>query len=86
MRDLDALAVYIATDSEQNAQLIETRIHESARLLSLLPGSGRPGRVKSTRERVVLRTPYILVYRIQRGTVRILRVYHGARKWPARFD
>ena len=86
MRDLDELAVYIAADSEQNAELIEARIHETARLLSVLPGSGRPGRIRSTRERVILRTPYILVYRIQRGIVRILRIYHGARKWPVRFD
>jgi plasmid stabilization system protein ParE len=86
MRDLEKLAAYIGADSEQNAQLVEARIHESARLLSLLPGAGRSGRVKSTRERVVLRMPYILVYRLQRRTIRILRVYHGSRRWPSHFN
>jgi toxin ParE1/3/4 len=84
--DLEKLAAYIAEDSEQNAELVEARIHVSARLLSLLPGAGRPGRVKGTRERVISRTPYILVYRLQSKTVRVLRVYHAARRWPSRFS
>jgi toxin ParE1/3/4 len=82
MHDLEELAAYIAEDSEQNATLVEARINEAARLLSLLPGAGRPGRVNGTRELVVLRTPYLLVYRIKSNTIRILRVYHGARRWP----
>jgi len=85
MSDLEKLAAYIAEDSEQNAELVEARIHVSARLLSRLPGAGRSGRVKGTRERVISRTPYILVYRLHSKTVRVLRVYHGARRWPSRF-
>jgi toxin ParE1/3/4 len=86
MHDLEHLAAYIAQDSEQNALLVESRIHDSAELLSRLPGAGRPGRVNGTRELIVLRTPYLLVYCLQSDEIRILRVYHGARRWPARFD
>jgi len=86
LSDLDELAAYIAEDSEQNAELVEARIQQSARLLTLLPGAGRPGRVKGTRELVVLRTPYLLVYRLQSNNIRVLRVYHGARRWPSRFE
>jgi toxin ParE1/3/4 len=87
MRDLEDLAAYIAEESEQNASLVETRIHQSARRISRMPGAGRPGRVSGTRELVVLRTPYLLVYRSQSGDViRILRLYHGARRWPSRFE
>jgi toxin ParE1/3/4 len=86
MDDLERLAAYIGEESEQNSLLVEFRIHESAKLLSLIPGAGRPGRVNGTRELVVLRTPYILVYRLKAGTIRVLRVYHGARRWPSRFD
>jgi toxin ParE1/3/4 len=85
MRDLDALAVYIAQDSERAAEFVEGRIRDEARLLSQFPRAGRPGRIQGTRERVVVRTPYILVYRIARGQVRIIRVYHGARRWPRHF-
>jgi toxin ParE1/3/4 len=84
-RDLHELISYIAEDSIQAAELVATRIFATAELLSERPHVGRPGRVNGTRELVVLRTPYLLVYRIKSGSVRILRVFHGARKWPARF-
>jgi len=86
MRDLAELAEYIAGESEQGSELVEARIHEEAKLLSRFPRTGRPGRVTGTRERVVGRTPYILAYRVDSGRVRILRVYHGARRWPSRFE
>ena len=85
MRDLDELAAYIAEDNEKAALYIEERILKDASLLSRFPLSGRAGRVSGTRERVVSRTPYILVYKIASGIVRVLRVYHGARKWPGHF-
>jgi toxin ParE1/3/4 len=86
LRDLEKLAAYIAEESEQDALLVETRIHESAQLLSLIPACGRPGRAATTRELVVLRTPYILVYRLLPDRVRVLRIFHGARRWPSRFE
>ena len=46
---------------------------------------GRNGRVKGTRELVVVRTPYIVAYRIKKNDILILRVLHGARNWPDRF-
>ena len=46
------------------------------------PPLGRPGRVAGTREFVVTGTPFILVYQAQGGDVRILRVLHGAQRWP----
>ena len=49
------------------------------------PRLGRPGRVKGTRELVVVRTPFIVAYRIIGKSVQILRVLHGAQQWPERF-
>ena len=43
---------------------------------------GRPGRVEGTRELVVPDTPYLVPYRGRGHAVEILRVFHGARKWP----
>ncbi|MGO4728142.1 MULTISPECIES: type II toxin-antitoxin system RelE/ParE family toxin [unclassified Inquilinus] len=45
---------------------------------------GRPGRLRNTRELVVNHTPYVVAYRIDESAVTILRVMHGARKWPRR--
>jgi len=41
------------------------------------------GRVAGTRELVVVGTPYIVVYRIEPAAVVILRVLHGAQRWPS---
>ena len=38
-----------------------------------------------TRELVVPKTPTIVPYRIRNNRLQVLRVYHGARKWPERF-
>ena len=46
------------------------------------PQSARPGRIVGTRELVVTGTPFIVVYRIEADTVLILRVLHGAQRWP----
>ncbi len=43
---------------------------------------GRPGRVKGTRELVIVHPPYIAAYRVKKETIQILRVLHGARLWP----
>ena len=96
-RDLRNLTAYIAEDSIHGAELVAERILSAAKHLAKMPGSGRPGRVPNplrrrpgrvpeSRECVVHKTPYILVYRIVSGRVRLLRVFHGARQWPSRFD
>jgi toxin ParE1/3/4 len=36
--------------------------------------------VLGTRELVV--EPYVIAYRVKRGVLQILRVLHGARRWP----
>lgn len=63
-RDLHELIAYIAEDSLQAASLVATRILRSAELLLQAPRASRPGRVEGTRELIVLRTPYLLVYRL----------------------
>ncbi|MGA9866384.1 MAG: type II toxin-antitoxin system RelE/ParE family toxin [Acetobacteraceae bacterium] len=57
-----------------------------------LPGSpyiGRSGRSPETRELVVTRTPYLVVYAVEPAVVMsdppsvvVLRVLHGAMLWP----
>ena len=84
--DLIALRAYIAEDNPAAAQRIALHIiHNLEELLSANPDMGRPGRVPGTRELVVPRTPYIVPYRIRHNRWQVLRIYHGARKWPERF-
>jgi toxin ParE1/3/4 len=84
--DLIALRAYIAEEDPAAAQRVAVRIVESVEmLLSANPAIGRPGRVPGTRELVVPRTPFIVPYRLQGNTLQILRIFHGARRWPERF-
>jgi toxin ParE1/3/4 len=84
-RDLRELIAYIVQDSVRGAELVADRILKAAEMLSVMPRSGRIGRAPGTRERVVGKTPYILVYRLIPGRIHVLRVYHASRKWPNKF-
>ena len=55
---------------------------DSVEQLVMFPATGRAGRKPNTRELVVPNTPYFVLYRIKDEMLEILRVIHGARKWP----
>ncbi len=78
----NAIFDYIEEDSPQAAIAVDGRIQEQVENLARFPQGGRPGRVDGRRELVIGRTPYIVAYRIQGDGVRILRVLHGAQRWP----
>jgi len=50
--------------------------------LALFPKQGRPGRTKGTRELAFSPLPYVAVYRVKDEVVEIVRVLHGAQRWP----
>ena len=85
LRNLDEEAEYIARDDPDAAAQMVDRIATSVERLATHPALGRTGRVPSTRELVVSGTPYVVPYRVRGETVEILRVFHGARKWPEKF-
>jgi toxin ParE1/3/4 len=80
--DRDAIFDYIEADSPGAAIAVDDRVRVQVGTLARFPESGRAGRIAGTRELVILRTPYIVAYRIATDTVRILRVLHGAQRWP----
>ena len=84
IRHLIHLREHIQQDSEQNAALVASRILRAVDLLETHPEIGRPGRLVGTRELVVPDTPYILPYRVRRGWLELMGVFHGRQKWPAK--
>lgn len=84
--DLGEIHGYIAQRNPAAATRIVERIVTAVARLATGPNLGRPGRVSGTRELVIRGTPYIVPYRITGQNIEILRVYHGARQWPDRFQ
>jgi addiction module RelE/StbE family toxin len=82
LADREAIFDYIEADSPRAAIAVDERIQARVEGLGKFPEMGRPGRIEGTRELVISGTPYIAAYRIASGTVRILRVLHGAQQWP----
>ncbi len=83
LRNLDDEAAYIAIDDPAAARLVAARVLNAVAQLVDQPGLGRPGRVPGTRELVVLKTRYVVPYRVRGETVEILRVFHSARRLPS---
>jgi toxin ParE1/3/4 len=80
--DRDAQLDYIAIENITAAIEQGDRIADHVKKLIDHPKLGRPGRKKGTRELVIDGTPFIAVYQITGNVIQILRVLHGARKWP----
>jgi addiction module RelE/StbE family toxin len=83
---LEAEGDYIAQDSPVAAGRVITRIMNAVDDLAAHPLKGRQGRVMGTRELVIPRTSYIVVYRVRGQWVEILALQHGAQQWPESFD
>jgi plasmid stabilization system protein ParE len=85
LRNLDEEAAYISIEDASAAVLVVDRVLKAVAQLAGQPDLGRPGRVPGTRELVVLDTRYIVPYRVRRGEVHILRVFHTSRRPPQRW-
>jgi toxin ParE1/3/4 len=83
--DLAALRAFIAADSPSAAKRVVRRIAEMVETLPPQnPEIGRRGRAPGTRELVISQTPFLVAYRVHNETVEVLRVLHGAQRWPDR--
>lgn len=82
LRQLIQAQDYIARDNPSAAKIIAERIIDAAKLFVEQPKIGRPGRIAGTREWVVGRTPYLLVYTVQNGEIWIISVIHSKQDWP----
>lgn len=83
-RDLDEAFDYLLERNPAAALRTYEAVHDQLALLADQPGLGRPGRVTGTRELVIVSTPYLLAYTVDRRADAVigLRMLHGARLWP----
>ncbi len=86
LNDLAEIVEYIGQDNPDAAAETAERILTVVGQLADAPALGRPGRVPKTRELIVAGTPYLVPYRVKRGDVQILRVFHTAQRTPLRWE
>ena len=85
LQDLDCAWNHIAADKPEAADDMMEIIARSVEGLLTYQNLGRLGRVKGTRELVIVGTPFVVPYRLKADRIEILAVIHGARRWPGRF-
>ena len=82
-RDLTTICDYI---EEHNGKVMARRValsvYERVGGLENFPETGRGGRRAGTRELVVTGLPYVVIYRVRHDAIEILRILHGAQRWP----
>jgi len=82
LADIQSIYDFVAQEAPSAAARIVSGIDEAAGRLDRFPLSGRIGAVELTRELVVPRLPNIVVYRVTKGAVEIIAVFHAARDIP----
>ena len=80
--DRESIYEHVEADNPAAALALDELFAACAARLIDHPGLGRTGRVQGTRELVAHRN-YILIYDLAGEMVRLLRVLHAARRWPA---
>jgi len=82
-RDLIAIGDYTGQHlGLARARATALQISEAINSLKQFPNMGRTGRRAGTRELVLPGLPFVAVYRLRNELVEILRVLHGAQRWP----
>jgi toxin ParE1/3/4 len=80
--DLERITNYLFAETPQHASDLVRAIYNAPQALLQSPHRGRPGKKEGTRELVLSPLPYLVVYRIADDAIQIVRILHGAQKWP----
>jgi toxin ParE1/3/4 len=80
--DLERIESWVAERNTLAAVDTIEAVLAAVERLADFPALGRPGRVQQTRELPVTGTPFLVVYKVRAEDVAVIRVLHGARRWP----
>lgn len=83
--NMDELIDYIAEENMRAAIEQDSSIEAQVNHLVAHPELGHAGRKKGTRELVIARTNFVVIYRVRPKAkrVEIIRVLHSSQAWPA---
>lgn len=82
-RNIESIRGYIAADNPVAAQSVLDEIRRAAEGLSGFPLLGHVGQRSGTRELVLSKHPYTIVYRLTSNKIGVVAVVHQSRKNPA---
>ena len=80
--DLEHIADYLLEHAPERAEKLVRTLYDAPATLLRFPQRGRPGRKEATRELVLSPLPYVLVYAVRGELIFVVRILHGAQKWP----
>lgn len=80
--DLEHITDYLFQHAPERAAELVRGIYNAPAALLTFPYRGRAGKKEGTRELVLSSLPYIVVYQITGEVIHIVRILHGAQKWP----
>lgn len=80
--DLERITDYLFEHVPARAADLVREIYNAPAALAKFPYLGRPGKKEGTRELVLAPLPYLVVYRITGDAIHVVRIMHGAQKWP----
>jgi len=80
--DLEHITDYLFQNAPERAAELVRGIYNAPAALLTFPYRGRAGKKEGTRELVLSSLPYVVVYQITGEVIHIVRILHGAQKWP----
>ena len=80
--DLENITNYLLQTTPERAAGLVRGIYNAPTELLAFPRRGRTGRKEGTRELVLSPLPWIVVYRLAGENIYVVRILHGAQKWP----
>lgn len=80
--DLERITDYPMDHVPDRAPELVRTIYDAPSTLLAFPNRGRPGKKEGTRELVLSPLPYIVVYTLLSDVIFVVRILHGAQKWP----
>jgi toxin ParE1/3/4 len=76
--DLQQISNYLKDHHPHYRQPTMRKVYAAIQSLKEWPHRGRAGREEGTRELSFSPLPYIAAYRVEKQSIEILRIYHGA--------
>lgn len=80
--DLEHIAGYLLAHAPGRVQDMVRTVYDAPSDLLTFPNRGRQGKKEGARELVLSPLPYIVVYKVLGDVIFVVRILHGAQKWP----